>query len=116
MVQISHRVYPERLSRNDFTTASSSIWHELAAPPVGWPLKFVLLQRLKRRRAAPQSIVFGDAVKDVNAAVMQQGWLRYGALGLGRANRALLQRPLIDFLNRFKAMPSGAFVFVKWHS
>jgi hypothetical protein len=78
-------------------------------------LKFVFLERLERRRAAAQGVVFRDPVKDVNAAVVQQCRLGDRAFGLGRADGTLLQWPIADLLDGLKAVAFGAFVFVKRH-
>ena len=51
----------------------------------------------------------------MNAAVMKQRRLGDGALGLGRADEALFQRSLADFLDSFEVVAFGAFVFVEGH-
>jgi hypothetical protein len=78
-------------------------------------LEFVFLERLERGRPAAQRVVLGDAVEDVNAAIMEQGGLGDGSARDGIADRALLQRFLADLLNGFEAMSAGAFIFVKRH-
>ena len=46
-------------------------------------LKLVFLKRLERRWAAAQGVVSGDPVKDMDAAVVQQGGLGHGPFGTG---------------------------------
>ena len=46
-------------------------------------LEFIFFERLERRRSGPESVVFGYAVEDVDAAVVEQGGLGYGAPGAG---------------------------------
>ena len=80
-----------------------------------FPLKLIFLKRLERGGAVAQCVVLGHAVKDVNAAVVQQGRLRDGAFGAGGADMAFLERLVGDFLDRFEAVAFGALVFVKRH-
>ncbi len=79
-------------------------------------LEFIFLERLKRRRSAAQSVVFGDAVEDVNTAIVEEGGLRDRAPGAGGTDRALLQRSFADLLDSFEAMSFRAFVFVQGHN
>jgi hypothetical protein len=78
-------------------------------------LEFIFLERLERRWAGAQRVVFGDAVEDVNAAVVQQGGLGDRASGRGGADLAAPKRFVGDFLQRFEAVSFAAFVFVKRH-
>lgn len=78
-------------------------------------LELVFLERLQRRRASAQRVVLGHAVKDMHAAVVEQGGLGDRALGRPGTNIAAAKRFVRDFLNRFEAMSFGAFVFVKRH-
>ena len=78
-------------------------------------LKFVFFERLERRWPAAESVVFGDAVEDVNAAIVEEGGLRDRALGAGGTERAFLQRFFCDLLDSFEAVAFRAFVFVKRH-
>src|SRR5581483_11795291 len=78
-------------------------------------LEFIFFERLERGGAGAERVVFGHAVEDVHAAVVQQGGLGDRALGRGGADLAAAQRLVGDFLQRFEAVSPGAFVFVKRH-
>ncbi len=78
-------------------------------------LEFIFLERFERRRAAPQGIVAGDPVENVNAAIVQQGGLRDGALCRSGAAIAPFERFSGDFLDRFEAVAFGALVLVERH-
>jgi hypothetical protein len=79
---------------------------------VGLGSKFIFLEGFEGRRAGAQGIVLGNAVEDVDAAIVKQSWLRDGAPRGGRANCAALERPIGDFLQGFEAMPLDALIFV----
>jgi hypothetical protein len=53
-------------------------------------LEFVFFEGLQGGGASAQRIVFGDAVEDMNAAIVQQGRLGNSPLGFGRAELAAL--------------------------
>ena len=53
-------------------------------------LEFVFFEGFQRRWAAAQDIVAGDAVKDMDAVIVQQGGLGNGPFGAGAALLALL--------------------------
>jgi hypothetical protein len=78
-------------------------------------LEFVLFEGLERRGASAQRIVFGDAVEDMNAAVVQQRRLGNGPFNRSRAPLATFERLVSDFLNRFEPVPFFALIFVEWH-
>jgi hypothetical protein len=78
-------------------------------------LESVFFEGLEGRGASSQGIVFGDAVEDMNAAIVQQGRLGNGPFNRGRAAFAAVQGFVGDFLNRFKAVTFFALIFVEWH-
>ena len=80
-----------------------------------YSLELIFLEGFQRRRAGAQRVVFGDAVEDMNTAVMEQGRLRDRALGRTGTDTAPSERSIGDLLNRFEAVALGAFVFVKRH-
>ena len=83
--------------------------------PAGRNLKFILLQRLERRRPAAQGVILGDLVEYVDAAVVEQRRLGNLALGPRRADRTALQRFFVHILDGLETMAIGAFVFVQRH-
>ena len=78
-------------------------------------LKLICLERLERGRSAAKRIVFGDAVKNMNAAVVEQRGLGNLTLRPRGAGRTALQRCLVNILDGLEAMAPGAFVFVQRH-
>ena len=53
-------------------------------------LEFVFFEGLEGRGAGAQRIVFGDAVEDMNAAIVQQGRLGNSPFNWSRAELAAL--------------------------
>lgn len=78
-------------------------------------LELVLLQRLERRGARAQDIVFGFAVEDMNSSVVKKGRLGKNPARCGRADGATGQGLRRHFLHRLEAMSLAAFVFVERH-
>jgi len=78
-------------------------------------LEFVFFERSQRGGSAAQDIVFGLAVEDVDAAVVQQGGAGDEAARLSRTDGALGQGFLGSLLHRLEAMATRALVFVQGH-
>ena len=78
-------------------------------------LELIFLERLEGGRPASKGVVFGNAVKNVDPAVVQQCGLRDGPPRGSGTDRALLQRLFADLLNRLEAVAFSTFVFVKRH-
>jgi hypothetical protein len=78
-------------------------------------LEFISFERLEGGWTAAEGIVLGNTVEDVNATIVQQRGLGDRAPGDGGTDRALLQRPFADLLDRFEAVAFSAFIFVERH-
>ena len=78
-------------------------------------LELIFLERLERRWPGAESVVFCDAVEDVNAAIVKQGGLGNRPPRDGGTDRTLFQGFFADLLYGFEAVAFSAFVFVKRH-
>lgn len=81
----------------------------------GRQLEFVFFKRFERGGPATQDVVFGLAVKDMNAAVVKQSRLGDDPPRRRLAYGTFRERLVADLLYRLEAVAFLAFVFVERH-